>query len=404
MTYNYRPQYRVPARRLHFEFGQAALEARGGNTLRDTRRCVGTSDLRPPVAGNPPGVALGESLQAAGVTVRELLDNCPPNDPMRSRLEQVHETVQRLAALAAPFGAAPQRHAARATSLDLNTVVRQLAPSLQGLLGPFISFETDLHSGGLWAAIDRGQVEQVALGLVLNAREALPLGGRICVSTRRRLLDQPRTFWIGSLAPGDWALLEVADNGTGVDEQTVRQLFEPSLRGLPIDSSLSLATVSAIVRDAGGQIVLDATPGGGTMLAACFPAMLPRRIRQPATGTARAVLVVDDDEWSRLSAARTLRRAGYGVLEAEHADAALELLDDVAGSCVSLVVVDARLASAGARPLGARIRQERPDVEVLMTASSPAKLAAPGDQDVLEKPFTPDTLLRAVRERLPAPR
>jgi two-component system cell cycle sensor histidine kinase/response regulator CckA len=199
-------------------------------------------------------------------------------------------------------------------------------------------------------------------------------------------------------------MLEVSDNGTGVDERAVHHLFEPSAKGLPLDSSLSLATVSAIVRDAGGQMVLDTKPGGGTMLAACFPAVQPRRTRLPATGSACAVLVVDDDEWTRLSAARTLRRAGYGVLEAEHADAALELLDDVAGSCVSLILVDHRLASDGARPLGDRIHSERPDVHLLIATSPSATMTSTGNRSVLEKPFTPDDLVRAVQRRIPAPR
>ena len=128
------------------------------------------------------------------------------------------------------------------------------------------------------------------------------------------------------------------------------------------------------------------------MLAACFPAVPPRRTRLPATGRACAVLVVDDDEWTRLSTARTLRRAGYGVLEAEHAEAALELLDDVAGSCVSLILVDHRLASAGARPLGDRIHSERPDVHLLIATSPPATMTLAGNRSVLEKPFTPDAL------------
>ena len=347
---------------------------------------------------------IGELLQAAGVAVRELLESCPVDDPMHVRLEQVHGTMERVAALTDEFNAPGRRRPMRATSLDLNTVVRQMLPSLQRLLGPFISLETDLQSPGLWAAGDRGQIEQVALGLVINAREALPLGGTIRVRTRHWVLDQPRNYRVGSVSPGEWAMLEVTDNGTGLDERTVQQLLEPSLRGLPFDSGLSLAAVSAIVRNAGGHVVLDTMPGGGTMLAACFPAAQPRRSRRPATGTAHAVLIVDEDEWTRLSAARTLRRAGYGVLEADHADAALELLDDVAGSCVSLILVDAGLASAGARSLGDRIRQERPDVDLLMTASSLASLSALDQAPILEKPFTPDALLRAVRALLPAPR
>lgn len=347
---------------------------------------------------------LGEQLHTAGATVRELLENCAADHPMRGRLEQVHATILRVATLTGQFDGLARRQRPRATSLDLNSVVLQLTPSLQRLLGPFIALETAVNPRALWAAVDRGQIEQVALGLVINAREALPLGGVIGIGTRHCVLEESLSYWVGELSPGEWAMLEVTDNGTGVDERTVRHLFEPSVNGLPLDSSLSLATVSAIVRDAGGQMVLDTTPGGGTTLAACFPAVRPRRIRLPAAGSPCAVLVVDDDEWIRLSAARTLRRAGYDVLEAEHAERALELLDDVAGSCISLILMDQRLASVGALPLGDRIHSERPEIHLLIASSPSATITSAGNRSVLEKPFTTDALLRAVQERIPAPR
>jgi CheY-like chemotaxis protein len=366
--------------------------------------CVHPSSSIAAASAELAALGLGEQLHAAGATVRELLEDCAADHPMLGRLQQVHDTMLRVAALTGQLDGLARRRHPGATSLDLNSVVLQLTPSLQRLLGPFIALETALNPRGLWAAVDRGQIEQVALGLVINAREALPLGGVICISTRHCILEEARSHRVGELSPGEWAMLEVTDNGTGVDERTVHHLSKPSMKGLPLDSSLSLATVSAIVRDTGGQMVLDTTPGGGTMLAACFPAVRPRRTRLPATGSACAVLVVDDDEWTRLSAARTLRRAGYGVLEAEHAEAALELLDDIAGSCVSLILVDHRLASAGARPLGDRIHSERPDVHLLIAINPPVTMRLADNRSVLEKPFTPDALVRAVRQRISAPR
>jgi len=354
-----------------------------------------------PVPASPDLLAsgIGELLQTADRTVAQLLKRCDPADPMRRELEQVQETMQRLAALTGQLGILDRRKSARATALDLNSVVHHIRASLQRLLGPFIALETSLQSPGLWVAGDRGKIEQVALGLVINAREALPLGGTICVATVHRVLDEPRSYRIGRLPAGDWAALEVRDNGTGVDERTVVHLLEPSLRGMAFDSSLSLATVSAIVQGAGGHVVLDTSESGGTVLAACFPAVTPPRSRLPATGVASAVLVVDDDEWNRCSAATTLRRAGYGVLEAEHTEAALELLDDVAGSCVRVMLVDADLAFGGTRPLDDVMRRERPDIDVLLMTRQ-STLTGADRLPALEKPFRPDDLLRAVRERL----
>ncbi len=349
-------------------------------------------------------LGIGEALEVAKTTLRELLAACAPDDPLQPRLQQVHQTMAHLTVLAGQFDAAPRFNPVRATPLDLNTVVREMAAPLQRLLGPFISLETAFHLPGLWAAVDRGQIEQVALGLAINAREALPLGGTVRLATRRWVVDQPTPYRVGILPVGVWSALEVRDNGATVDERRMRHLLDPSMRRLPFDSTLSLATVAAIVSNAGGHVVLDMPNGGGTTLAACLPTVQPPRSRQPATGTATAILIVDDDEWARMSAARTLRHAGYGVLEASQANDALELLDDVAGSCVRLMIIDARLLSAGARPLGERVRRERPDVDLVVTATHRSFAAGEDQASILTKPFSPEDLLRAVRERLAASR
>jgi two-component system cell cycle sensor histidine kinase/response regulator CckA len=343
---------------------------------------------------------LGEQLAAANTMVRELLASCAPNDPLQPRLRQVQQTMERLSELTGQFDRTPRLSPARTTPLDLNTVVREMAAPLQRLLGPFISLETVLHPPGLWAAVERSQIEQVALGLVINAREALPLGGVVRVATHRWVVNKPTQYRVGSLPAGTWSALEVRDNGAAVDERTMRHLIDRTSRGLPLDSSLSLSTVSGIVFAAGGHVILDMPDGGGTVLAACLPTVLPRRARQPATGTANAILIVEDDEWTRMSAARTLRHAGFGVLEARQPADALELLDDVAGSCVRLMIVDDKLLADGARPFGERVRSERPEVDLVVTSTHRASNGSAGNAAVLTKPFSPEDLLQTVRNRL----
>jgi two-component system cell cycle sensor histidine kinase/response regulator CckA len=343
--------------------------------------------------------AISALLEAANAAVSEMLDGCAPGDPMQAGLRDVQDKMARLAALTGQLVHADQRKSPRATPLDLNVVVREMVAPLQRLLGPFITLDTVLHSPSVWAAADRSRIEQVALGLVINAREALPLGGKVRLSTRQWSLDAPAQYRIGVLTPGVWAVLEVRDNGSVVDDGGVRHLIDPAARGMPFDSTLSLSTVSSVVTDAGGQVILDMPSSGGTVLAACFPAVPAPRGRQPATGTANAVLLVDDDEWSRMSAARALRHAGFGVLEASDNDDALELLDDVAGSCVRLMVVDARLLLGGPQPLAEQIRRERPEIDLLVTATQRSSLGGFDRSPVLTKPFSPDELLRAVRER-----
>ncbi len=342
---------------------------------------------------------LGEQLAAAHAMVRELLASCAPGDPLQPRLRQVQQTMERLVELTGRHDRMPRLSPSRTTPLDLNSVVREMAAPLQRLLGPFISLETVLHPPGLWAAIERSQIEQVALGLVINAREALPLGGVVRVATDRWTVREQTQYRVGSLPAGVWSALEVRDNGAAVDERTMRHLIDRTTRGLPLNSSLSLSTVSGIVFAAGGHVILDMPDGGGTVLAACLPAVLPRRVRQPATGTANAILIVENDEWIRMSAARILRHAGFGVLEASQGADALELLDDVAGSCVRLMIVDDQLLADGARSFGERVRSERPEVEWVVMAAHRASSGGPTGS-VLAKPFSAAELLQTVRHRL----
>ena len=344
-------------------------------------------------------VSLGDLVQAADATVRELLSACPPTDPLHPRLQQVRQTMAQLTALATPQDVAQSR-AVRATALDLNTVVNEMAAPLQRLLGPFISLEAALHPTGVWAAVDRRQIERVTLGLVINAREALPLGGTVRLATRPWITDELTPYRVGTLPAGRWSAIEVRDNGAAVDERSMRHVLDPAGHGLQFNTTLSLSTVAAIVQEAGGHVVLDMPPGGGTVLAACLPSVLAPRFREPATGAANAVLIVDEDEWTRTSASRTLRQAGFGVLEARTASDALELLDDVAGSCIRLMIADATMLSDPSCSLGDLVGRERPDVDVMVTALHRSSTGGRDAPPVLTKPFSSDDLLRAVRERL----
>lgn len=344
-----------------------------------------------------------ELLDAAAAAVRELVALCPPGDAIQDRIRQVARAVDRLAALTGSLDATVRRRTGRASPLELNGTVRQMAVSLQRLLGPFTILEASYQAGGLWAAAARTEVEQVLLGLVINAREAMPLGGTVRVSTRRWQLELPTQFRIGCVPAGTWAVLEVHDNGAGADEPGARHLLDRAEADGSFGSSLSLATVSHVVTEAGGQVILDLPASGGTTVAACFPAIQSPRQRQPATGTASAVLIVDDDEWSRMSAARVLRQAGFGVLEAGHADDAMELLDDVAGSCVRVMLVDAAILAVGVRPLGERVRDERPEIDLIVTAGHRASTGGAGDRSVLLKPYAADELVATVRARVSRP-
>ncbi|HEY4321554.1 MAG TPA: hypothetical protein VGM77_10290 [Gemmatimonadales bacterium] len=358
------------------------------------------------IAGVPDTLSagLGELADAAAVAVRELLDDCAPGDPMVARLEMVRRTLDRLVSVSGHLHALARRHGARSTVIDLHAVVQDLNGSLQRLLGPFIALDLILPGAGSWVAQDRAVLEQVVLGLLLNIREALPLGGHVRLAPTRWTLTEPFQGQAGALAAGEWAALEVRCRGAGIDGRVLlRLLAGDAVAGSASDSTLSLAAIAAAVRSAGGDIVLRTAGDGETMLAACFPAAPAPRLRQPATGVANAILVVDDDEWVRLSSARGLRRAGYGVLEATDAADAIELLDDVAGSCVRMVIADAAMVDGRAGALGELIVRERPEIELIVLTPPGASAAVTLGRTVLAKPFAAEGLVALVRARLDRP-
>lgn len=337
-----------------------------------------------------------EMAARAAAAVRGLLDDCDDDDPMRSRLEEVRAVVDRLAQAEAPRRGGPPP----GTLLDLNSVITQLTPSLRRLLGPFIAFDTALHPEGVWVSAERHQIEQIVLGLVINAREALPLGGTIVVATRIASFDHPVRFRFGALGPGEWGILEVRDNGTAVDHAAMMHLLDPVARGVRFDSSLSLGTISAVVARLQGEVILDTRGEQGSILGAAFEAASDPALRDVALSPAVAILVADDDEWNRLSLARALRRAGFGILEAEHGDTALELLDDVAGPCVRLVLAAAELPCHGQRRLSDSLRDERPELGLItMHRGDRAEARRRGDVRVTEL-LSPGDLVAMVRTRL----
>ncbi|MGH7582370.1 MAG: hypothetical protein ACREL5_03985 [Gemmatimonadales bacterium] len=339
----------------------------------------------------PIAAGLEGLVHEADLTLRRLLAGCAPGDPLQNGLMEMGKTVRQLVDLAEHLES--EKRGNLRTPLDLATVVGEMFRAVQRLLGPFVELRTD-SAPGVWAVVERFQAEQIALSLAINAREALPMGGAVSINARRWHLVSAREFRAGTLPPGEWSILEVRDNRLRIDDRLVELVTAPT----SVDAiNLSLGSAAGIVRAAGGQLVIDT--GDGTALAACFPAAPSPRPppRHRAAGIADAVLIVDDDEWLRLSAARSLRRAGYGVLVADHSDAALELLDDVAGSCVRILVCRGDLRCADGLSLVETIRARRPDVDLVLTGAGVAPFLG-----VIDLSAGSEALLREVASRLTA--
>jgi CheY-like chemotaxis protein len=199
---------------------------------------------------------------------------------------------------------------------------------------------------------------------------------------------------------GNWAVLEVADTGLGMDEQVMERLFEPffTTKAPGMGSGLGLATVYGIAHQLGGQVRVSSAKERGTRVGVWLPSVSDDSERSMIDPEA-AVLVVDDDEWIRTVTCRSLRRAGYGVLEASHAEEALELLRDVAGECVRVVVTDIQMPGISGIEFARLVSRQHPNLRmVLMTGHGPemVRAAAAGVGPVLRKPFSRAQLLAAV--------
>ncbi len=347
---------------------------------------------------------IGNLLTAAGGNVRELLAECPPEHPMKERLDDLRESLQSASTVTRQLNAFARRQPRRPVLNDLNQVVAQMRPLVERLAAPFIVVEESLATGGAWLEADFGQLEQILLNLVANARDAMPLGGTLNLGTFRWDVPTERAHRYGTLPAGVWTVLEVRDSGAGMEADVLEHLFEPffTTKVPGQGTGLGLAAVYGLARQLGGQVIVDTEPGKGSALAVCLPAKAAP-VGRPLTGDdPLAIMVVDDDEWVRSVTSRILRRAGYGVLEAEHAASALELLRDVAGGCVRLVLTDVLMSGMNGLGLADAVRRDHPGVSVVLMSGCAQHLLGEEYSEsaygpVLAKPFTSAELLDAVR-------
>lgn len=344
---------------------------------------------------------VGELLASAAASLTEARAVTDGEHPAHEALETASATLQRalvvarqLEVLAKP---APRHSEPRA----LGRTVAELLPLVDRLAGPAIAAKAATLDPAAWVVADAGQVEQVLFHLVVNARDAMPDGGTITLSVTRQVLTSARNHRFGIITPGEWVVLAVSDGGCGMDDQVLARLFEPffTTKAPGQGSGLGLTTVYGIARQLGGQVMVESRPGQGTTIALWAPAVAAPAGAAALAGSPAAVLLVEDDEWVRAVTARALRRAGYGVLEATDAESALELLRDVAGQSVRVVLTDIVMPGMWGDALARRVAAERGDVRtVLMTGRGPELLVDRTLDGIalLRKPFSRHQLLAAL--------
>jgi PAS domain S-box-containing protein len=347
-------------------------------------------------------------------------------DAAQHHLQIIRSTADRAAALTRQLLAFSRKQILTTAVLNLNEVVRGLEDMLRRLIGEDVELTTVLEKDLNHVKVDRGQFEQVILNLVVNARDAMPRGGRIVLKTSNHQLSvepdleaSPRGSGWGKPAPAaektsrQYVMLTVSDTGCGMDEQTQQHLFEPffTTKEVGKGTGLGLATVYGIINQSGGQIEVESAPGQGAAFRIFLPAVAPpARHGDRAAGEAsvrsgrETVLLVEDEEGVRSLARLVLQRNGYTVLEAPTGAEALAVSARHTGP-IHLLVTDVVMPGMNGRELADTLMSARPDARILFISGyMEDAIVRNGVQSdsipFLHKPFTPLALARKVREVL----
>ncbi|MBK7907787.1 MAG: response regulator [Gemmatimonadetes bacterium] len=314
-------------------------------------------------------------------------------------LLEIEQTAQRGAALTRRLLSFSRPEAGEAEVQSLVAVVRGMEPLLRRLLLGQVKLTLDLGDNALPVRTAEGQIEQILMNLVINARDAMPDGGTVLVRASARTI-RPGAAGTPGAPPGRWAELEVRDEGVGMDATTLARLFEPFFTTKPsgLGTGLGLTTVRGIVRALGGHVHAESAPRNGTVMRVLLPlssaapavASVPSAPRSEPEPERRTVLLVDDESALRSAMQRLLERNGYAVLSAGSAPEALQLLDAQAG-VVDLVVTDMVMPGMGGREFVRLLNERDPALPVLCMSGHMEWEAADGD--AADAPWRPDRLL-----------
>jgi hypothetical protein len=353
------------------------------------------------------------NLLTAIIGYATLLDRALPVDTdVREDVQEIIGAARRAGNLTHQLLAFSRKQVLRPTVLDVNVVVRDMERILQRVIGEHITLHTKLDPGLAYVLADASQLEQVIMNLAVNARDAMPAGGRITIETANVPLDAELALAHPEAGPGVHVLVAVSDTGEGMTAEVKAHLFEPffTTKEVGKGTGLGLATVYGIVRQSGGFIAVDSERDHGSRFRLYFPSAesaapeTTHRSPEPAAGGSGTVLLVEDEPGVRHLARDVLSRYGYRVIEAADGAEALRLAEGHAEP-IHLLLTDVVMPGMSGAELAERFRALRPDVPVLY-ASGYADEAVVSHgvrhegMPFLQKPFEPDDLVRRVRDLL----
>ncbi len=334
-----------------------------------------------------------------------------PMDPRRSSLEEIKKAGDRATTLARQLLTFSRKHSLSVELLDLGAVVGNLGKVLRRLISEDIELVTLAQAGMGHVLADVGQIEQVIINLVVNARDAMPAGGRLVIETGARDVHQPETS--NPIPAGRYITLAVTDTGCGMNAATRKRIFEPffTTKEPGKGTGLGLATVQEIVRERQGYIEVESEVGRGSTFRVYFPRAESVAAACPAPAPATAahlgsetILVVEDEDNVRALTQQSLRAYGYQVLEAASGEEALRLEEEYT-SPIDLLVTDVVMPRMNGHDLGEMLKVRRPKLKVLYMSGynrhAIVRYAALNPETpYIQKPFMPQVLAAAVRRVL----
>ncbi|HEY2901494.1 MAG TPA: PAS domain S-box protein [Polyangia bacterium] len=343
-----------------------------------------------------------------------LLGDLEPNNPTAADIGEIGKAARRAAELTQQLLAFSRQQIIEPKVIDLNDLVASMDKMLRRLLGEDIDLAFSPSSTAGRIRADPGNIHQVIMNLAVNARDAMPTGGQLTIETRNVDLDTDYArAHLGSL-PGPHVMLAVSDTGTGMDRATQARIFEPffTTKEAGKGTGLGLSTVFGIVKQCGGNVWVYSEPGRGTTFKVYLPrvdALLDVALPSHPAGSLRGsetILLVEDQEQVRVVAEGILKRNGYRVIAAQTPGEALRFCERYPGA-IALLLTDVVMPQMSGPELATRINATRPEIKVLcMSGYTDDSIirhgVLDGDMAFLQKPFTPDSLSRKVREVLDA--